>query len=212
MKKIIAFAAVAAACSTSAFAQVSNFTGLSAAVNLDAIGNSVEINNVAGSDAGSVYSPGANEFGANAQVAYGFELSPKSVVSLGASYSLTGYDGFKSTDSIADGSGKTSTKATNVMSLYVEPGYLVSNSTLAYGKVGYEATSFEGKFKDGSSASLDLTGVSYGFGIRTMIDKNLFVQAEVKRIDDNTNAFAGDTESNFKAKVTAGSIGLGYKF
>lgn len=211
MKKIIALAAIAAACSTSAFAQVSNFTGLSAAVNMDAIGNSVEINNFAGDQAGSVYSPGANEFGSTAQAAYGFELSPKSVVSLGASYSLTGYNGFKSTDSIADGSGQTSTKATNVMSLYVEPGYLVSNSTLAYGKVGYETAKFEAKFSDGS-ADINLTGVSYGFGIRTMIDKNLFVQAEVKRIDYDTNAFAGDTESNFKAKVTSGSVGIGYKF
>lgn len=211
MKKIIALAAIAAACSTSAFAQVSNFTGPSVGVNLDLVSSSIELNDFAGNNAGRKNNIGLGDMGATAQAAYGFELSPKTVISVGATYGLTGYNGYKGTDSVADGSGNSTLKVKNVMSLYVEPGYLVNNTTLAYAKLGYESAKLDASFSDGS-ASVDINGMSYGFGMRTMLDKNLFIQAEVKRVSYNRSNFPGDTESNFKADATVGSVGIGYKF
>ena len=75
MKKIIALTVVAAAaCSTSAFAQVSNFTGLNAAANMTSIKTeTTPEGNPTMSD---------RAIGANLQAAYGFALTPEFVMSV----------------------------------------------------------------------------------------------------------------------------------
>lgn len=211
MKNFIALAAITAACSTSAFAQVSNFTGPSASVNLDFVGSSIKGRNIAGADKGAEFGLGKDDVGATVQAAYGFELSPTAVVNVGATYGLTGYKVMDDKDSIAHGSKVNTVKATNVMSVYVEPGFLVSNSTLGYAKVGYETAKLD-SLSGTVKADLNISGIGYGFGMRSVLDKNLFIQVEVKRVVYDETNFKGDTESKFKPSATVGSIGIGYKF
>ena len=199
MKKFIALAAISAACSTSAFAQVSNFTGPSAGVNASMVSATTKIT----FDDSEIDGVGKQSFGAALQAAYGIELSKDSVVSFGGTYGLNK----NKVGSFTDSEGIFSLEAKNQMSLYVEPGFLINNSTLAYGKVSHESAKFTA-IADGS-LSRTVKGTGIGFGLRTMIDKNLSLQAEIKQIKYGTET-VGDTK--FKAGATVGTIGLGYKF
>ena len=53
--------------------------------------------------------------------------------------------------------------------------------------------------------------MGYGVGARTMLDKNLFLQAEVKHTTFGSEALPGDTDK-IKTKNTVVSFGVGYKF
>ncbi len=207
MKKIIALAAIAAACSTSAFAQVSNFTGPSAGVNLSTVSTTTKI-----SPDGEVALDGIGQqsFGSSLQAAYGFPLSNEAVLSVGGTYALTKD---KAGNFEIDTGKVVQFKVKNQMSLYVEPGYLVSNTTLAYGKLSYESAKLAGESSVAdANGSQKVNGIGYGFGIRTMLDKNLSLQAEVKQVQYGTENFNDDGSAKFKTSATVGTIGLGYKF
>lgn len=197
MKKIITMMAVAAACSTSAFAQVSNFTGVSAAANMTMDSSSTKFKD------GSIAD---HSIGANVQAAYGYALTSDVVLSVGAAYALTDA---AAGDFIDNSNGAVTTKLKNQSSLYVEPGFLLNPTTLVYGKVSYESATLN---LNGSGYTLnkDIKGTGFGVGVRTMLNKNMFLQVEAKQItfDKENPADTGP----FQAKGTVGSIGIGYKF
>lgn len=200
MKKIAAILAITASAST--FAQVTNFTGWSAGVNLDHSSMSNQITD-ATSDMNGL---GQQTVGASLQAAYGIALSNLTVLNIGGTYGLNNTKaGF-----IRDGSRVTQMKGKDAYSLYIEPGYLVSEKTLAYAKLSYEAV--KGTIESTNTAiegSRNLNGTGYGFGMRTMLDKSWSLQAEVKRVNFGSKAI--DTV-NVKTTATVGSIGIGYKF
>ena len=198
MKKFIAFAAIAAACSTSAFAQVSNFEGFSAATNLTYSNASVSSSSQKFKDKSA---------GANLQAAYGFALDANTVLSLGATYSL---NNAKAGDYTNDDTTTGSLKLKKQISYYVEPGYLLNSSTLVYGKVSYDTATLNA-IEAAGTYKFDVNGIGYGFGIRSMIDKNIFVQVEAKRTSFGKESFPGDTEQ-LKVKNTLSSVAIGYKF
>ncbi len=200
-------AAVAAACSTSAFAQVSNFTGPSAGVNMSAVSTTTKLSPDAQIALDGI---GQQSFGTSLQAAYGFPLSNDTVVSVGGTYALTKD---KAGNFEIDTGTQVQFKVKNQMSLYVEPGYLVSNTTLAYGKVSYESAKLAGESNVAdANGSQKVNGFGLGFGIRTMLDKNLSLQAEVKQVKYGTENFSDDGTVKFKTSATVGTIGLGYKF
>jgi opacity protein-like surface antigen len=195
MKKIITLAVVAAACSTSAFAQVSNFTGFSAAANLTSIKTDT-------TPQGEAALSGRGT-GANLQAAYGFDLTPEYVLAVGATFGLTSNKagGYVDTNETGD------LKLKKQVSIYVEPGYLVSPQTLVYGKVSYESATDEVTSSvPANNDSADIKGVGLGFGVRTMIDKNWFAQAEYKQTKfDKKMSNAG---TNLDVKNSGVSIGI----
>jgi outer membrane immunogenic protein len=199
MKKIIALAVIAAACSTSSFAQVSNFTGFSAAANLTSIKTDT-------TPQGEAALSGRGT-GANLQAAYGFDLAPEYVLSVGATYGLSNNKAGGYVDTNETGNLKLKKQ----LSIYVEPGYLVSPQTLVYGKVSYESATDEVTSSvPANSDSADIKGVGLGFGVRTMIDKNWFAQAEYKQTKfDKKMSNAG---TNLDVKNSGVSVGIGYRF
>ena len=204
MKKIITLATVVAAFSTSAFAQVSNFTGYSAGVNLDHTAVNYENSYSSG---GNDNGFGQQSVGVSIQGAYGLALSNSVILSIGANYSLVDSKSYEA----SSGTGISITdKLKNQYSLYLEPGYLVSEKTLAYGKVSYESAKGTEDQTGQASISKDLHGMGYGFGIRTMLDKNLSLQAEIKSVKYGSES--SSATSQFKTSATVGTIGLGYKF
>lgn len=199
MKKIIALAVVAAAYSTSTLAQVSNFTGFSTAANLTSTKTDT-------APEGQAVLSGRGT-GANVQAAYGIALSPESVLSVGATYGLTNDKAGGYVDTNETGNLKLKKQ----LSIYVEPGYLVTPETLVYGKVSYEsATDDVTSSVPANSDSADIKGVGLGFGVRTMIDKNWFAQAEYKQTKfDKKLSNAG---TNLDVKNSVVSVGIGYRF
>lgn len=206
MKKL-AITTIVALFACASNAQTANFEGSSMGLNLDLLAGSAKasVPEVFGIDG-----LGKNSTGASLQAAYGFAVTPNTVISLGATYGLTSPTVLDVSAGILGGNGVTA-KLKDSYSLYVEPGYLISNSTLAYGKISYESAKLSGSNFTGEEKQ-SIHGTGLGFGIRTMIDKNLSLQVEVKRVGYNTVQFIAEPGVDFKTTTTVGTIGLGYKF
>lgn len=202
MKKIITAAAFAVVAS-GAFAQASNFEGFSGALNL----NTVSINTkITANNAGTFDGIGQQSFNGSAQVAYGFVASPGTVVSVGGTYALGNAKG--GTFTAGNTSGEF--RAKNAYSFYVEPGFLLNDKTLAYGKLSYESAKGTAASTGQAEASKSLNGTGFGAGIRTMLSKTSFIQVEFKQVGyggiDIANA------GSLTTKATVGTIGFGMKF
>ncbi len=199
MKKNVTVIAFVAAAS-GAFAQTSNFEGFSGALNLNSASTNIKL----ASDGDTFDGVGQQSWNGSVRAAYGFALSPTTVVSIGATYGL----GKLKAGSINFGDDGLNLKIKNHLSLYVEPGLLVSDKTLAYGKLSYDSAKAVVTGEDEESKSIK--GPGFGFGIRTMIDKTSFVQVEVKQIGFRSVDLQDGTSA--KAKASIGTIGFGMKF
>lgn len=201
-KALIAAAVATLVVVPQAFAQVTNFEGFSISANANIISGTTEI---------SINSENLNGIGqqstvASLQAAYGFKAADSVVLSLGGTYNLSDVDG----GSVNATSASAAFKLQNGASLYFEPGYVVSDKTLTYLKVSYNVGTAKGE-SGTQSLSKDITGIGFGFGVRTVLGKNLFLQVEGNRIQYDSAQFPGDT-TNFKSSATVGSLGIGYKF
>jgi hypothetical protein len=198
--KTIMTAAVCIAMATGASAQISNFEGLSGAVKLNSVATLLGLTGEEGS-----FPTGEQSLGGSVQLAFGFVASPSTVISVGAEFGLGKAKGadFKGIDI------DTQIDTKEQLSLYVEPGWLINDTTLAYGKLSHEAAKFV-RSADGSKVTKSSKGTGFGFGIRTMLNKASFLQVEVKQADYSSVDFVERRLK--KPKATVGSIGVGIRF
>jgi opacity protein-like surface antigen len=200
MKKVLIATAIASTLFAShAFAQTSNFSGFSGALNLNVSSSSTEL-----SGSGASFKLGENSQSVGLQVAYGFPTDSNFVFSVGGTYDLSDLTLAK----LVSGSSNITIKGTNNYAIYLEPGYALSPSTLAYGKLAYLSMKAEVS-GSGTSGNQDFNGVGYGFGIRSMLTKNVFLQAEFMQSDYEKVSNSG---LSIKPTATTGTVGIGYKF
>lgn len=198
MNKKLAAVAVATILSASAHAQ-SSFAGWSVGGNLNFMTTSTELSgggdNIKFGDASQTLS---------VQGAYGFDMGNKFVLSVGGTYSLSDADA----GGFTLGGDTYKLKMKNMYTIYVEPGYATSPSSLLYGKFAMANVKGEESFNN-VSGSENFSGFGFGAGFRHMLDKNLYVQVEFMQIDFDSESVAGD---NYKPSATTANVGLGYKF
>lgn len=203
MNKPLACLLLAAAGLTSpAFAQSNPFEGFSLGLNLALQSDTTEL----GAATDRYSGVGWTSQGARLQAAYGWPTGPASIFSVGVSYSLTDISGGDASTAAAT----FSLKRRNAYAVYFEPGWKLTDSTLAYFKVGYEGAMLREERSQGALES-SLDGAGYGFGLRGMLDKHLYVQAELKQLFYNRAHFS-DQVAGFKLSGTEGLLGIGYQF
>jgi opacity protein-like surface antigen len=195
---------VAITASFASFAQTSNFTGtnLGANVSFAAASTSLTL------DTTKIDGLGQQNMGLILSASQGFEMSKSSVILLGLDYSLSeSKSGQISSDSTI------TLKAKNLWTLSVAPGFLISDQTLAFLKVGYEGAQTVGTVTGTGATELtkNITGTSLGFGMRTMVNKTTYLQAEAKQVTYGSAKFETGT-TDFTSRATVASIGLGLKF
>lgn len=201
MKKILIATAVAATCFVpQVFAQARNFEGLSLGVNLNAASTSSEI-----SGAGFSNKNGDTSTHLGVQAAYGFPMGDAFVFGIGATYD---FGDLKGGSTSASGTSYE-LKGKDRYSVYFEPGFVVSNSSMVYAKVGYQGMKGEINLSTGQTFTDDYFGAGIGAGIRAMVNKNLYFQAEFLQVN-----FDEKTQNGVRTKpsATIGTIGVGYKF
>lgn len=204
MKKLLTAAAILGAFGASqAFAQVQSHTGFSLGANLALTSTNTEAT-VSGLNLNAA---GQSSVGAAVQAAFSYAATDSVLLSVGATYSLADIDAL----SFSSSSGSGSLKLRNAYSVYVEPGYLVADKTIAFARLSYEAATMRAEASGSTALDKDIGGTGLGFGLRTLVSKNLYLQAEARRVVYNSARFAGDT-TDFKTSMTVGSVGLGYKF
>lgn len=203
MKKLLLTAAFSAAfVAPQAFAQANNFSGISVAANATFTTSNMELG-VA--DLGSVKVGDSSE-NVMLQGAYGFQVSDKVIVGLGATYTL----GDAKLASLNVGELNARIEAKDMYSVYLEPGFAVSPTTLVYGKLAYLSMKGELSVSGlGVMGSKNFKGTGYGLGVRTFLSKNLFLQAEFTKASYNKEE---EVVVGFKPTATTGTVGIGYKF
>jgi hypothetical protein len=92
-----------------------------------------------------------------------------------------------------------------VSEVTVEPGILLRTNSLLYGKVG----SYSGRYEYSGTPSRNLTGMSYGIGIKHYVYGQNFIQAEwtQRKADDNPAGLTG-----IKLKQSSAAILVGFNF
>jgi len=87
----------------------------------------------------------------------------------------------------------------------IEPGVLLRNNSLLYGKLGTYASRYE----SGTNPTRNLSGTSYGVGIKHYIFGQNFIQAEwtQRKADDNPAGLAG-----VKFKQSSAAVLVGFNF
>lgn len=190
---------VAVSASSLALAQNKNFTGFSAGANVNFANSKTETIFIGGGSAQA----SENAQNASLQGQYGFGISDKFVIGLGVTYGL----GELKAGTVTFGGAPVSRKLKDQYSINIEPGYVVSASTLAYAKVGFQGAKGESSV---SNTGAMLTGYGYGIGFRTMLTPKLYLQGEYQQISfDKKNEITG---VDIKADQGVASIGVGYKF
>lgn len=203
-KKIAIACALATLVTTPVFADTTNFEGLSASVGLLFVGGSTRL------------SEGNNsaDFGQNSQIGiadigYGFAISNGFVVGTGITLDL----GKPKMGAVTDSEGSLAAQAKNHYSVYVQPTWVLNKTTGIYAKLGYNHTKgiFTGIGDENDAFSFDskFKGTSYGVGIRTFMDTNLFVQVEASLANFKSKNVDG---ANLKPKMTRATVSLGYRF
>jgi opacity protein-like surface antigen len=120
--------------------------------------------------------------------------------------------GLTGTYDLADTKGGT-TGSTNLVgkkhySINFKPGYVLGTSTMVYALLGYNR--MQGTLNhEGYSGASNLTGIGYGIGLETLLDKNIYIKLEGQQVKYNTGNVSGVT---YKPSTTIATLGLGYKF
>lgn len=201
MQKILCAATVAVFLITpQAWAQADQFSGWSLGLNVNSASAWTEF--IGGGTATKISDRSQN---ASLQAAYGAVLGRHGVLGFGVTYSL----GDLKAGSVSAGGRSVDFRLKNLYSLYVEPGYAVSDSWLAYAKLGYFGVRNGEESVDGVTHSKTFGGLGYGLGIRTMLDKNLYLQIEFIQADYNRKTVDFGT---YRSMTSTGSVGLGFKF
>ena len=204
-----AFSMVVFSASSATFAQSENFTGLSVGANFT---QTAATHKRTESDSSSVevFKYGETSSGANLQAAYGIKAGDSMVINVGGTYSLNDY---KAGGYTYNGSSwESNNKAKNHYTLYIEPGFVLSDSTLAYGKLAYHNLKLKTVTSD-SNVSQNFSNIGFGAGVRTMLSKNTYLQAELGLVNFSEKSYvlSGATYKE-QPKLTYGSLGVGYKF
>lgn len=200
MKKVLIATAVATALAVpQAFAQASNFAGFSLGLNANFVSSSTELSG------GTTGKLGDTTQIASLEGAYGFNMGGRGVLGLGLTYNLGDLKG--------GSAGTTEFKGKDMYSVYLAPGYALSNDTLLYGKLAYVAAKGQVSSVGFPTDSQNFDGVGYGAGARALLSKNLYLQVEFMQAQYNKKTISsGGSSVDFKPFSTTGTIGLGYKF
>lgn len=179
--------------STGVMADIANFTGPEVGATVTAGEGKIKFNKFSTSDTSA---------DAALHVGYGLEVSEDFVVLFGLDYNLSKLKAGK--EKREDGStGNFYFK--NPYSLSFGAGKPFNENTLGFAKISYEST----KFSAGGT-NIDLRGYGLGAGVRRMINKNMYLQAEVK-YTQYTKA-VGRSMDNTEITNTQLNLGVGYKF
>jgi hypothetical protein len=216
-----AVALLATTAATPALSQAKNFAGPSIAIgagysSYNPEGNLTEV----GAAITSKLDTGKNDFKYLADLSYGFEANNNLVVSLGATYDFN--DSEATFVSSNDGTNDVSIKGNlkNHYSIYIQPTYLLNNSTGIFAKVSYNYAKNSIKLtEDAASISFseNLEGWGYGVGAKTFLNDKLYLQFEgsLVKYDKQSKTIVGDLDDytiSSKPEVLSALISIGYKF
>jgi opacity protein-like surface antigen len=191
--KILAFSLVAFSAAGVSAAE-NPFEGFFIGLNVSTVGTITEVTGATNADLGQQTIVPAIE------ASYAYGLTNEISLGITGTYDLSNTQG--------GSSGANSFKGKNHYSINFKPGYLVSPNTMLFGLVGYH--SIRGTLTTASASNTqNLNGVGVGFGLQTLVSKNIYVKAEAQHVMYSSESTGGST---FKPNETLGTLGVGFRY
>ena len=212
MKKIFAVALIAAA-SSAAFAQTSKFEGLSgtAALGYQSVNPKFEnAYDATGAALGEIGTSSSTGVVGNFGLDYTQRLSDNNVLIYGVDYAF----GTGSKKDVTVG-GRATTMTASYTQKYrfsIAPGFLISNDTLGYFKLGMGTATQ--KITDNTTEDFNAKFYSYGGGFRTMQADGMFYFGEINFISGTKKSNTANDGTTLDTKPSGYNImfGIGKRF
>ena len=199
-KLIVPVAFVAALAASSAFASAKNFEGFSVGLNANMVSPELQRSDTQSWSGAGETSARVTNFDLGLLMQYDFAIGDKFVFGVGGETRSE-----HSKDNLLRiGDGHFNVKFRDSSSLYLAPGYALSENWLIYGKLA------ELNARVGKSDSVDFHGHGLGIGARYALSKNWQLQAELMRNNYKSKKYSERLE--YKLHSTALSFGVLYKF
>ncbi len=195
-----AAAASLAAASVSAWAQLSPEAGWRLGLNLH---DGSPVASVSGTGLGLVSGLSASGPFLRLQTSYELVLGSRNVLGLG----MTPGSWERRVSGQFPGGSALGLRPGEGYSLYAEPGRLLGQDTLLYGRLAYLGPGGEGPAGEPNGDSL--AGLGYGAGVRTLLGERLYLQVELMQ---SGAAWRASSSGVLRPATTSGSIGLGWRF
>lgn len=180
-------------------AQARPFTGWSLGLNLNRATTATQFGG-----GGITSSLGAAAQNASVQGAYALAVGERHVLGLGLSVGL----GDLGSGRLPLSGSELSFRLRDMYAIYAEPGRVLGDSTLLYGKLAYLGAQGQ-EDHAGQTFSKTYAGIGYGAGVRTMLGARMYLQLELLHSDYE---WKGSRSGAFRPVSTTGSIGLGWHF
>ena len=155
------------------------------------------------------------------QLAAGYSHSMGSFNLAASAYYVVGDQKAGRFDYSSSGIGSLAFKSKNAWGVSIEPGFNLSESTIAYGKIGYvDAKGMasdnwtSGGLNRSSTYNGSFHGYSYGAGLKHKFSANLYAVAEIQQVNyqSKTWTYSNGYQVSMKPNSLTGIIGIGYKF
>lgn len=164
---------------------------------------------------------------------FGFSMAPRWVLQVGAKADLMDTSVHGRLEESRVGTSSTTLferlEESSHYSVFLQPGYLVHAGTLVYAKLSYHQMKLDGNVGarvtdiggvGGASFSAGSTfkGFGIGFGVQTLLTKNVYAFAEMNHVRYGSEVLAlvqsnvGASTWTAEPRTTSGSIGIGWRF
>ncbi|MES2771115.1 MAG: outer membrane beta-barrel protein [Pseudomonadota bacterium] len=192
--------------SAGVFAQAAQFEGVSVGLGVASVKAETSVSD----SLGGSEKPSKSNVIPSFDLAYTHAPSQKFLLTVGATYDFA-----KTKSGDFPHRGETASLEIGAhYSLYLQPSYLVSDNTALFVKVAQHSIKGTWKTPLLGEKSVQYDALGYGFGVKSFLNKNLFIQAEAQFVDfkDKTFSYASGYTGKYKPQLSAGILTLGYKF
>ena len=205
---------------TPLMADSSDFAGVYIGITGSAVG--VELDGTHNDRAGAITNGAVGKFATigGFDIGYAFPMGENAFIDIGGSY-VAGKAAFKH-DNVGNSNADVTFTAENLMSVYLQPNFAVSDSSAIFFKVGYSEA--ETTVTGDVTAPSDLEGTTYAIGTKSLLPSGLFVKTEAGFTEYDEISSTGKSASQAAGKIlnsvtvkaeptiAYGAITIGMKF
>ena len=210
-------ALLASVAATPALSQAKNFAGASIAGYGAYVSHTIKSNYNDGTNSEHIADLGGNDIEYGLDLGYSIPINNNFLIGIGITHALNDTDAGKFLDVLKF-------KAKDHQSIYIQPTYAFNDNFAGFVKLSHhrlkgtvsltEDVTLPGENTiEADTISEKFKGTGYGFGLKGIVSKNIYLQAEVNYIDYKSKG-GGSVEDtvNFNPETVSGVISIGYKF
>ena len=208
---------------SSSIADSSAFTGAYVAVTGSAVGMALdgERTKTVGGAQTTKGKAGMVSPGAGAEIGFSYPMSDMAFVTVGVNFQP--FDTEVKANNVTK-SNDVKLAANDIMSVFIEPSFNVTENSAFFIKVGYSESELDATGTDVTNKSYDFDGTTIALGTKTIADNGVFYKTEagitdygqitiknIKEDDENgTDTFTSTVKAD--VEVAYGQVTIGYKF